>query len=92
MFERFWMCYPRKVGKDAAWSVWDRLKPDLALVDTMIAVVGRQCQSPQWLKDGGQYIPHPRTWLNQGRWQDEVGSAPPAAKSVNDEIDEWARS
>lgn len=23
-------------------------------------------------REGGAYIPHPATWLNQGRWADEV--------------------
>jgi len=23
------------------------------------------------LKDGGEFIPHPSRWLNQGRWMDE---------------------
>lgn len=24
-----------------------------------------------WLKDKGQFIPYPSTWLNQKRWEDE---------------------
>jgi hypothetical protein len=27
--------------------------------------------SAEWTKDGGQFIPHPATWLNQKRWEDE---------------------
>lgn len=69
-FERFWAVYPRKVAKDAAWFVWQKRKPDDALTDAMIAAVREQAQSVQWRRDGGQFIPHPRTWLNQGRWQD----------------------
>lgn len=69
-FERFWSSYPRKVAKDAAWLVWQKRKPDDALTAQMIAAVLEQTHSPQWQKDGGQFIPHPRTWLNQGRWQD----------------------
>jgi hypothetical protein len=37
----------------------------------MIDAVGRQRASRQWREDGGRYIPHPATWLNQGRWEDE---------------------
>ena len=37
----------------------------------MVAAVEQHCASEQWQKDGGQFIPHPRTWLNQGRWKDE---------------------
>ena len=71
-FERFWTAYPRKVGKDAAWAVFQRRSPSEALTLAMIAAVEQQAQSLQWRRDGGQCIPHPRTWLNQGRWQDGV--------------------
>lgn len=75
-FERFWAAYPRKVGRDAAWREWLKRSPGNALTDTMIAKVREQQASPQWLKDGGQFIPHPRTWLHQGRWQDELEVTP----------------
>lgn len=71
-FERFWAAYPRKTGKDAAWKEWLRRAPDDALTDLMIAKVAEQRRLPQWVKDGGEFIPHPRTWLHQGRWQDEA--------------------
>ena len=38
----------------------------------IIRVIEQQKQSEQWKKEGGQFIPHPATWLNQGRWADEV--------------------
>ncbi len=31
-----------------------------------------QKQSEQWTKDNGRFIPNPATWLNQGRWEDEL--------------------
>lgn len=71
-FERFWASYPRKVAKDAAWLVWQKRKPDDALTDEMISAVQEQSASTQWRREGGQFIPHPRTWLNQGRWQDSA--------------------
>lgn len=72
-FEAFWAAYPKKVGKkDArkafakiARSEWDKLVP----------AVEAQKKSKQWLKDDGQYIPNPSTWLNQGRWEDQVETA-----------------
>ena len=69
-FEVFWRAYPRKIGKAAAWAVWQRQKPDDVLTARIIAVVADQSRSVQWLTDGGKYIPHPITWLRQGRWQD----------------------
>lgn len=70
-FEGFWAAYPKKVGKDAARKAFGKRKPDQLLVDRMLAAIGTQAQSEQWLKDGGKYIPNPATWLNQGRWDDE---------------------
>ena len=71
-FERFWSEYPRRVAKDAAWREFQKCKPDDHLVGLMIDAVRAQTRSAQWSKDGGQYIPHPRTWLHQGRWLDDT--------------------
>ena len=87
-FERFWQAYPCKVGKDAALREFRKLRPDNDLTDRMITAVEAQRASAQWRKDGGEFIPHPRTWLHQGRWKDEgvagraargSGSTPAAA-------------
>lgn len=70
-FDRFWAEYPRRVGKEAAWREFQKRKPDEATTKLMIAAVCQQRATAQWSKDGGQYVPHPRTWLSQGRWMDE---------------------
>lgn len=70
-FERFWDSYPRKVAKEPAWTTWRKLAPDDIVTAIMIAKVREHSASPQWRKDAGQFIPHPRTWLNQKRWQDD---------------------
>lgn len=69
-FEAFWFAYPRKVGKGAAERAWRKVPPDH--LDRILAAVATQSQSDQWRKDGGQFIPHPSTWLNQRRWEDEA--------------------
>jgi hypothetical protein len=28
-------------------------------------------KSRQWTDEGGKYIPHPATWLNNHRWEDQ---------------------
>lgn len=71
-FLSFWSAYPRKVGKGEAWKVWKRLRPDGVLVSLMLNAVALQRGSPAWERDGGQYIPHPATWLRQRRWEDET--------------------
>lgn len=68
-FEKFWSAYPKKVGKQAAKKAFSRVKVP---VETLLAALERQKCSAQWSKDNGQYVPNPATWLNQGRWEDEL--------------------
>lgn len=68
-FNSFWNAYPRKIGKGAAWISW---KKSYVLYESISKVLESQINSPQWKKDDGQFIPHPATWLNQRRWEDEV--------------------
>jgi len=79
-FELFWKEYPKKVGKEAARKSWNSNKPPIDLVlDSLIW----QKRTTQWNKSDGQYIPNPATWINQGRWQDEV---------QEDSADAWINS
>lgn len=69
-FEEFWKAYPVKTGKDAARKAFEKRKPDAELLSQMLSAINAQKSSAKWVKDGGQFIPNPATWLNQGRWQD----------------------
>jgi hypothetical protein len=71
-FDRFWAAYPRKQAKQAARRAWEKLRPAEDLLQAMLAAVARQRDSPQW-RDG--VIPHPATWLNGRRWEDECATA-----------------
>ena len=71
-FEIFWAAYPRHTGKQDAYKAFVKLKPDEALMAAILAGIEKQKQSAQWTKDGGQFIPHPATWLNGCRWEDEL--------------------
>lgn len=70
-FDRFWVEYPKKVGKGQAQKAFSKVSVP---VETLIEAVQRQRNSVQWQKDGGQYIPNPATWLNQRRWEDDLDS------------------
>lgn len=74
LFDIFWKAYPRKVSKDAARKAFAKRKPTEELLNNMIGAIAKQRLSDQWVKDGGQYIPHPSTWLNNGSWMDEDDS------------------
>lgn len=78
-FDEFWSIYPRKVGKKAALNSWKKLKPDAELFERIIQAVATAKASDQWIRGNGRFIPHPATWLNQGRWDDELDPAAPAA-------------
>lgn len=69
-FESFWKQYPRKVAKRTALKSWQKLNP----VEQQLASEAIIKHIEYWkLKDtGAEYIPHASTWLNQGRWEDEL--------------------
>ena len=69
-FENFWKEYPKKVGKGLAKRKWDSLSLDQQ--EKILEVLPKHSNQPNWKKDNGQFIPHPTTWLNQERWNDEV--------------------
>lgn len=71
-FDEFWSAYPRKVGKDAAAKAFAKRRVGVGLLAQMLAAISVQKTGDQWQRDGGQFIPHPATWLNEGRWQDET--------------------
>lgn len=72
LFEEFWKAYPRKTNKGFARKVFDKLKVDEELLQKMVKSINQQKNSEQWKNP--QYIPHPSTWLNGERWEDEIQS------------------
>jgi len=68
-FLAFWQAYPRKTGKGAAWKSWKNAS--LPKLEVILNAIRKARQSPDWQKERGAFIPHPATWLNQARWEDE---------------------
>ena len=68
-FEKFWTAYPRKEGKQKARAAFEKVAVPL---ETLLEAIERQKSSAQWTKDEGQFIPHPATWLNGKRWEDQL--------------------
>lgn len=71
-FEEFWEQYPKKVGKKAALGSWKKVKPNAELFARIMQAVTAAKKSEEWTREGGRFIPNPSTWLNQGRWDDEL--------------------
>lgn len=71
-FERFWQAYPKKVSKKSALKAWQKVVVSEETVPKILSALEAQVSTEQWRKDGGRFIPHPTTWINQERWNDEV--------------------
>ncbi len=64
-FTEFWQVYPRRVAKPAAEKCWRRLsKSDKRAALQFLA-------RAEWPEEK-KFIPHPATWINQRRWEDEL--------------------
>jgi DNA-binding transcriptional ArsR family regulator len=89
-FAVFWKLYPRKVQKAKAEAAWKKLEVTPEVLSIITTALARQVVSIDWLKNNGQFIPHPTSWLNGKRWEDELqpaGIAAPSRHSGFDQID-----
>ncbi|MCZ6504349.1 MAG: hypothetical protein O6945_17770 [Gammaproteobacteria bacterium] len=67
-FDAFWDLYPRKVAKKKAQVAWKKLplsKQELAIADIKTRYQGVN----------KQFIPHPTTYINGERWNDEINES-----------------
>lgn len=79
-FDRFWAVYPRHVGKDAARKAFSKALGRITEDDPLAVILaGVERALPGW--DDPNFIPHPASWLNAGRWDDE---APTTERPRND--------
>ena len=70
-FEEFYKNYPKKVKKQDVKKWFKKNKPSSELFSSMMSSLEQFRGSKDWLKEKGQFIPYPSTWLNQRRWEDE---------------------
>lgn len=84
-FVTFWTAYPRKVAKVEAIKAF--FEQDASEnIPKILAALAWQKKLPDWVKDGGQYIPYPATWLRDKRWNDDDPNAAPTPAYVNPQI------
>ena len=81
MFEIFWGIYNKRVNRAGSEKKWNSLKDEerKKIIETL----------PDWLKQfsDAQYIPHPMTYFNQRRWEDEIQQTKATSKlSREDQI------
>ena len=81
-FEVFYKAYPNKKAKGSAEKAWLKIKPDENLFTDIMEAIAKQ--KPTWTDP--KFIPHPATWLNKRRWEDEV-----ATKPVGKQLKYWEK-
>ena len=60
--------YPKKKKKEDAKKAWDKIRPNIEVV---LKALEWQKKSPEWFKQGGQFIPYPATWIRSHSWEDQ---------------------
>jgi hypothetical protein len=76
-FDRFWGLYPRKVGKRDARGAWDkavaaiRKESGRSTSDAIALIEKATATFANSDKAKSEFCPHPATWLNQGRYEDD---------------------
>ncbi|MGM9512434.1 YdaU family protein [Larkinella sp. GY13] len=73
-FEQFWQTYPNKTGKGNANKAYlNALKTHKELThEFLLDRSGQFAAAHKAAGTPGQYIPHPATWLNGCRWEDDI--------------------
>lgn len=75
-FDQWWALVPshRKIAKAKCRRLWDRRKLEARAIEVMTAYSIDKA-SQQWVKDRGEFVPHPHTWLNEERYEREAGQS-----------------
>lgn len=68
LFDVFWSVYPRREAKIAARKAFAKAVKS-AGAEAVIAGARRYAADPNLPEK--KYVPHPASWLNDGRWDDE---------------------
>jgi mannitol/fructose-specific phosphotransferase system IIA component len=71
-FDRFWKACPRKTNKAAARKAFPKALKKGVTTDQLIEDMSRRVELGQWSLSEKRFIPHPATYLNGERWEDEI--------------------
>lgn len=85
-FSQFWQQYPKKRSKGDAEKAFKALKVTEEMLAEILKGLELSKKSPDWNKQGGQFIPYPATWLRAKGWEDEFETP------IEDEYLKWAQS
>jgi uncharacterized protein YdaU (DUF1376 family) len=94
-FDHWWKIYPRKKNKGEAFKAFQKAKKIVG-ADRLFSALLEQLPflEREAQRDGGQYCPHPASWLNAGSYDDD----PPKPQTnlmtqiANGEYDPWTNA
>jgi len=92
-FPAFYLAYPRHIGRSAAVKAWSRLTPD----ERGLAAGRLPLHVGAWNREGRELrvIPHPATWINGRRWEDEIpangNGSVPSEPALSPRLQDWRR-
>jgi uncharacterized protein YdaU (DUF1376 family) len=91
-FEHWWKMYPRKKNKGEAFKAFQKAKKIVGS-DRLFSALSEQLPflEREAQRDGGQYCPHPASWLNAGSYDDEPTQPQTnlMTQIANGEYDPW---
>lgn len=79
-FSSFWDLYPRHEKRPKAETTWK----NLTIKDQKAAMAALPSHIEVW--DNPKYIPHATSWLNQKRWEDDLGSVTKPSSNFEKEV------
>lgn len=82
-FTVFYNSYGKKIKKDPAWKKWLKLK------DADISLIFKTLPSFLSANPDVKYRPAPDVYLNQRRWEDEIGEVKERVKPEYAEENKW---
>lgn len=71
-FVQFWSLYPLHINKSAAKRAWAKEECD-DFLDDILKTLKKHKREPSW--QNHEYIPHPKNYLLNRRWEDEIEPA-----------------
>lgn len=86
-FDEFWKMYPRKAAKGDARKAWKQTEGIRPPLDEVLKAIRAQCNTEQWRREFGQFIPYPASWLRAERWDDVLEVVMPAPERKRDRFD-----
>lgn len=82
-FDAFWSTYPRKIAKPKARTAWTKALKGGADPEHITAAAAAHATAWRAAHTETQFIPHPATWLNGARYDDESEPATPNSRGSN---------